>query len=85
MPILPPFQDCLLQYIKRANYQVAIWKREDIVKPDLPDSTNGCGWTTRDSIMEPLWKEGKILPLQLASILEEVVDEESDKEYVEFY
>ena len=75
---LPPCHECLVQHIKRANYQVAIQKRANIAEPDVPDPTNGHGWTSKDGTMEPLWTEGDILPMQLETILEEVAEEQSD-------
>ena len=72
-------------YSRESNiYKVVIWKRADIGEPDVPGPTNGHEWTIKDGIIKPLWTKGEILPLQLESILEEVVDEELDEEDGEF-
>ena len=43
----------------------------------MQDKTDGHGWTTLDGVMEPLWPEGDILPLQLEYVLEEIEDEQN--------
>jgi hypothetical protein len=80
MANMPPCRQCLVQHIKRSNYQVAIWKRANIAVPDLPNPTDGHGWTLHDGKIEPLWVDGDVLPLQLETILEKVAAEGTDDE-----
>ncbi|KAH3837095.1 hypothetical protein DPMN_110473 [Dreissena polymorpha] len=66
LSVLPPCKQCLLQHIRRVNYQVGIWKRSHIPDPDIPLATEGHGWTknTDTGLIEPLWIDGdtSILP-----------------------
>ena len=65
MAILLPCHDCQVQYIKRAKYKVAMWKRVSIAdsEPDVPGPTNGHVWTSKGGTMETLWTKEKIVPL----------------------
>ena len=45
---LPPPRVCLQQHIRRVNYQVAIWKRGHIPKPDIPHPSEDHDWTIND-------------------------------------
>uniref|UniRef100_UPI00358EEDC6 uncharacterized protein n=1 Tax=Myxine glutinosa TaxID=7769 RepID=UPI00358EEDC6 len=56
------------QDIARVNYQVGIWKRAHIPKPDVPLAHNGHGWTQTDEHLEPLWYDGTMLPAQLSDL-----------------
>lgn len=49
---LPPCKDSLVQHIKRANYQTAIWKRSLQPKPEI-DSPEGHGWIATDDGLRP--------------------------------
>uniref|UniRef100_UPI00358E53D5 uncharacterized protein n=3 Tax=Myxine glutinosa TaxID=7769 RepID=UPI00358E53D5 len=68
MATLPPCRRSLLQHIARVNYQVGIWKRAHIPKPDVPLAHNGHGWTQTDEHLEPLWYDGTMLPAQLSDL-----------------
>ena len=59
---LPPCKKALTQHTRRANYQVAIWKRAHIAKPSVPKPTEGHGWTYVDGKLQPLWFEGPFGP-----------------------
>ena len=45
---LLPCQKALHQHIRRANYQVSIWKAADTPQPQIPQATGGHGWTSDD-------------------------------------
>ena len=38
---LPPCRNCLREHIKGVTYQIGIWKRSHISKPDYPAPTDG--------------------------------------------
>ena len=84
-----PCSDSLREHVRRVNYQVAIWKRACVTKPDVPNPSTGHGWILKDNILEPLWTSGNILPQQMVDILDTYEDEEcsnadSDMERNEF-
>lgn len=83
MGTLPPCRKCLIQHIKRVNFQVAVWKNAHIAMPNMPVNMENHGWTRTDGNMEPLWIEGDILPQQLFGILEETLEADSDDDEVE--
>ena len=45
---LPPCEDTLKQYTRRANYQAAIWQRSLVNSPETPNPSQGHGWTTSE-------------------------------------
>lgn len=45
MSKVPPCRKSLEQHIRRANYQVAIWKNSHVANPDVPTANDGHGWT----------------------------------------
>ena len=68
---LPPSTDTLQEHLHRVSYQVAIWKRAHIAKPDIPHPTDGHGWTYGDNdVIIPKWTSGDIMPVQLVDVLE---------------
>lgn len=75
----PPCKDSLEQHIRRANYQVGIWKRALENNPVIPCPTQGHGWTKNGDVIVPLWSTKDILPPRLVDVLESV-EEESDDE-----
>ena len=77
---LPPCLDCLEQHVKRANYQVAIWKQAHIPEPSIPNPNKGHGWTYEDGTMQPLRTSRDVLPKQLVDILESTVEDIEDTE-----
>jgi len=54
---LPSCQRSFKQHVHRCNYQVAIWKRSDQPVPDIPQPTEGHGWTMKNGVLEPLRTE----------------------------
>ena len=53
---LPPCRKALIQNIRIANYQMAIWRRADCPIIEDPKATDGHGWQTdEDGNMMPLW------------------------------
>lgn len=74
---LPPPRVCLKEHIKRVNYQVAIWKRGHIPKPEIPHPADDHGWMMSDGRLEPRWFKGKALPASLADIFEKTTEEET--------
>ena len=77
---LPPCSSTLLQHIRRANYQVAVWKGADDQFLEVPPA-EGHGWVAGDLGLEPLWCEGPILPDGLSELLEDAVETDSEEEY----
>ena len=77
---LPPCSSTLLQHIRRANYQVAVWKGADDQFLEVPPA-EGHGWVAGDLGLEPLWCEGPILPHGLSELLEDAVETDSEEEY----
>ena len=60
---LPPCRKALIQHIRRANFQMAIWRRVDIPLIESPKPTDGHGWhADDDGSMMPLWFAGDCLP-----------------------
>ena len=83
LSLLPPCRKDLLQHIRLANYQIAIWKRAHLPKPTVPKPTDGNGWTTINGIIQPLWFEGPVIPANIAAeddTLESDDDASSDEE-----
>lgn len=73
--------------MKRVNFQVGIWKRAHIAKPDIPDPGEGHGWTLDENgMMVPRWTDADIMPVELVDILEktERSDEGEESEEDEF-
>lgn len=77
---LPPCKSCLVQHIRRVNYQVGIWKHAHIKKPHIPAATDGHGWTLNHNKLEPLWTEDDILPVKLVDVLEKVLENTGDSD-----
>ena len=50
---LPPPRACLIEHLKRVNYQEAIWKRFRISKPVIPLPTGNNGWILVNKVIEP--------------------------------
>ena len=44
----------LAQYVQRVNYQVGIWRRAHVPKPDIPDPAEGNGWQIVNGEIEPV-------------------------------
>ena len=63
---LPPCQKALHQHIRRADYQVGIWKAADIPQLRVPQPTGGHGWTTVDGKTQPMWFQGPLIPTDVA-------------------
>jgi len=51
--MLPPTSDCLLQHLKRANYQAFLWRHALEAMQDL-DSPEGHGWVRDRELIVPL-------------------------------
>ena len=78
---LPPCRRALTQHILRANFQMAIWRRAATSVVDMPEPTDGHGWTHHEGNMVPLWFEGSCLPEILIdndNLMD--VDEDSDED-----
>ena len=67
---------CLREYVKRVNYQVAIWKRGHVQNPEIPSPSDDNGWVMVNGRIETKWYEGESLPPQLADILQDYNDED---------
>jgi len=77
---LPPCQNVLLHHVRRANYQVAIWRNAHVPQGSttVPNPTEGHGWTVENGVMQPLWTDKDVLPKELVDILEETIQEAED-------
>ena len=80
---IPPCSSSLKQHLKRSNYQVKIWKLAIENFPEIPDPSQH-GWKMGGVSMEPIWSEEKILPVQLVDLLEEVGENESEEEVIDY-
>ena len=78
MGTLPPCRKCLIQHVRRVNYQVSIWKSSHIAEPNIPVPSDRHGWTWVNGVLEPLWIDGQVLPQRLADILQDTIDADSD-------
>jgi hypothetical protein len=75
---MPPSRKCLIEHIKRANYQARIWRMGDIPISDLPKPWENHGWLESG---EPCWcPPDFIVPKSLVDILENVGDDSEDLE-----
>ena len=66
---LPPCRSSLIAHIQRVNYRLAQWKRAHIADPQIPDPTDGHGWTKEGEFLEPVWSTGPILPSSLQDLV----------------
>ena len=82
LSILPHCQKALVQHIRRANYQMIIWRNADTAVVGVPSAVEGHGWTLEDGVITPLWYEVDCLTTIMVeeSLLEE---ERSYLSYVE--
>ena len=62
MGTLPPCRRCLIQHVRRVNYQLSIWKNSHIAQPNIPVASERHGWTRVNGVLEPLWVDGQVLP-----------------------
>lgn len=65
---IPPTKDALLQHVKRANYQTAVWRRSHQSNICAP-SPSGHGWITEDGQLVVKWMSQPIAP---AAVLQTV-------------
>ena len=73
---LPPPRVCLQEHIGRVNYQIAIWKRTHIPKPEIPHPAEDHGWMIRNGRLEPWCFKGTALTASLADIPEKTEEDE---------
>ena len=83
MSLLPPSSRALEQHVRRANYQMALWRRSHVPIFDPPSPTDGQGWHLVEGKLEPLWYDGDSIPQQLVDNLsdEGLEDDDLDSEY----
>ena len=55
---LPPCQKAFVQRIRRADYQMIIWRNADTAVLGVYSPVDGHGWTLEDGVITPLWYEG---------------------------
>ena len=85
---LPPCRKALIQHIRRANFQMVIWRWADTPLIANPNPTDGHGWhADDDGSMMPLWFAGDCLPKVLIDNedlpnLEESDDDDDDDDDV---
>lgn len=58
---IPPTKQALLQHVKRANYQAAIWKRADKAMMEAPAPV-GHGWVMEQDELSVLWTTADMAP-----------------------
>ena len=80
---IPPCKMCLIEHIKRVNYQVAIWKLSHIANPDIPAASDNHGWKNENNIMQPLWTDGHLVPPQMMGKLVDTINENENNDYNE--
>ena len=68
----------LFQHVRRVNYQVGVWRRAHLPKPNIPNPIPDHGWEMKDDQIQPLWFEGEIMPTSLADILEQELSKENE-------
>ena len=52
-----------------------------VPEPETPSPSDNHGWVWRDSVLEPLWTKGSVLPQRLVDILESTsVEEETSSD-----
>ena len=78
MSSLPPCKRSLVQHVRRGNYQVGVWRRAHLPKPNIPTPIPDHGWEMKDDQIQPLWLEGEIMPTSLADILEQELSKENE-------
>ena len=79
---LPPCRKALIQHIRRANYQMAIWRRADTPIMEVPKPTYGHGWLMDgDGNMVPHWFDGDCFPTLLIDDDDVPDSEESEDDY----
>ena len=80
MSALPLCRKCLIQHVRRVNYQLSIWKNSHIAQPNIPVASERHGWTRVNGVLQPLWIEEQVLPQRLADILQDTIDADSDED-----
>ena len=71
MSSLPPCKRSLVQHVRRVNYQVGVWRRAHLPKPNIPSPIPDHGWEMKDDQIQPLCFEGEVMPTSIADILEQ--------------
>ena len=64
--VLPPTKDCLLQHIKRSNYQAGVYRRCLKQKNGAP-SPVGHGWKLVDGALQIVWMTLPAVPADLVN------------------
>lgn len=67
LSLLPPCSRSLAQHIRRANYQMVLWRRAHIPVLHMPSPTDGHGWQLVNGYLEPLWFDGDAVPQFIAA------------------
>ena len=65
---LPPTKDELLQHVKRANYQLLVWKQALNINFE-PHSPIGHGWQDNEGRLEIFWMERKLAPESMLAFI----------------
>ena len=79
---LPPCSSTLKQHLKRTNLQIGIWKRGMDNFQEIP-RVEEHGWVRGDKFLEPLWCDGDVLPPEIGSLLDSLVESDSEELEVE--
>ena len=75
----PPCKRVLEQHVKRANYQVCIWRRAHEHYPQIPMPQEfGYHINSETNKLEPLWFEGDVIPKDLVRVSDRQGEEDFD-------
>lgn len=76
--VIPPSKACLVEHIKRSNYQTRLWRLAYQAMQNVPKPWHGHGWQENG---EPMWcPQNKILPPSLTDILSDSPDTSNESE-----
>ena len=77
LSVLPPCPCVSFHHIRRANYQMCIWRNAYIPVLDVPSPVDGHGWQLVSGHLEPLWIDGNFVP---QVVVDSVIDDNQDKQ-----
>ena len=65
---LPPTKQALVQHIRRANYQAAVWKAALTASPEIP-GPDGQGWKVTDGHLTVDWTSEAPAPKSVLALV----------------
>ena len=75
LSVLSPCPCVFLQHIRRANYQMCIWRDAYIPLLDVLSPVDGHGWQLVSGHLEPLWIDGDVVT---QVVVDSVIDDNQD-------